>query len=45
MKDPAYEAGLSVRRRVLGDAHVDRALKNATTFDEDFQDLAAPRMG
>ena len=22
MKDPAYEAGLAVRRRVLGDAHV-----------------------
>ncbi|HXD89703.1 MAG TPA: carboxymuconolactone decarboxylase family protein, partial [Candidatus Binataceae bacterium] len=40
MKDPAYEAGLSVRRRVLGDAHVNRSLKNATTFDEDFQDLA-----
>ncbi|HZC45425.1 MAG TPA: 4-carboxymuconolactone decarboxylase [Candidatus Acidoferrum sp.] len=40
MKDPAYEAGLAVRRRVLGNAHVDRALKNATAFDEDFQDLA-----
>jgi 4-carboxymuconolactone decarboxylase len=39
MKDPAYEAGLAVRRRVLGDAHVDRALKNATAFDEEFQDL------
>jgi 4-carboxymuconolactone decarboxylase len=40
MKDPAYEAGLAVRRRVLGDAHVDRALNNASPFDEDFQDLA-----
>ena len=39
MKDPAYEAGLAVRRRVLGDAHVDRALKNASAFDEEFQDL------
>ena len=39
MKDPAYEAGLAVRRRVLGDAHVTRSLENATTFDEDFQDL------
>ena len=39
MKDPAYEAGLAVRRRVLGDAHVKRSLENATTFDQDFQDL------
>src|SRR5258707_12427032 len=39
MKDRAYEAGLAVRRRVLGDAHVKRSLDNATTFDEDFQDL------
>jgi 4-carboxymuconolactone decarboxylase len=39
MKDPAYEAGLAVRRRVLGDAHVKRSLENATTFDEDFQEL------
>ena len=39
MKDPAYEAGLAVRRRVLGDAHVTRSLENATSFDEDFQDL------
>jgi len=39
MKDPAYEAGLAVRRRVLGDAHVKRSLEDATTFDQDFQDL------
>jgi 4-carboxymuconolactone decarboxylase len=39
MKDPAYEAGLAVRRRVLGDAHVKRSLESATAFDEDFQDL------
>ncbi len=39
MKDPAYEAGLAVRRRVLGDAHVKRSLENATAFDRDFQDL------
>src|SRR5579862_3596152 len=39
MKDPAYEAGLAVRRRVLGDAHVKRSLENATIFDEDFQEL------
>jgi 4-carboxymuconolactone decarboxylase len=39
MKDPAYEAGLAVRRRVLGDAHLKRSLENATSFDQDFQDL------
>ncbi len=39
MKDPAYEAGLAVRRRVLGDAHVKRSLEKATNFDQDFQDL------
>jgi 4-carboxymuconolactone decarboxylase len=32
-----FEAGLSVRRGVLGDAHVDRALAAATAFDADFQ--------
>ena len=40
MKKPStYEAGLAVRRRVLGDAHVNRSLENATDFDQDFQDL------
>src|ERR1700720_42273 len=39
MKDSAYEAGLAVRRRVLGDAHVKRSLESATSFDNDFQDL------
>ena len=39
MKDPAYEAGLAVRRRILGEAHVRRSLENATTFDDEFQDL------
>jgi 4-carboxymuconolactone decarboxylase len=39
-KDPAYEAGLAIRRRVLGETHVKRALQNATAFDEDFQELA-----
>ena len=34
-----YERGLEVRRAVLGDAHVDRSLKNATTFNEEFQEL------
>lgn len=32
-----YEAGMRVRRRVLGDAHVNRATSSATDFDRDFQ--------
>jgi 4-carboxymuconolactone decarboxylase len=32
-----YERGMRIRRQVLGDAHVDRALGNATPFDEAFQ--------
>ena len=40
MKDSSYDAGLAVRRRVLGDAHVKRSLDNATDFDREFQELA-----
>ncbi|MGY5044100.1 bifunctional 3-oxoadipate enol-lactonase/4-carboxymuconolactone decarboxylase PcaDC [Streptomyces sp. 900105755] len=36
--DP-YEAGLKVRREVLGDAHVDRALAQADEFSGDFQEF------
>jgi 3-oxoadipate enol-lactonase/4-carboxymuconolactone decarboxylase len=32
-----YEPGLAVRRAVLGDAYVDRALARADSFTEDFQ--------
>jgi 4-carboxymuconolactone decarboxylase len=39
MADDRYEAGLAVRREVLGDAHVDRAIAGATGFTADFQDL------
>jgi 4-carboxymuconolactone decarboxylase len=35
--DDLFQRGLAVRRKVLGDAHVDRSLKNATGFDRDFQ--------
>jgi 4-carboxymuconolactone decarboxylase len=31
--------GMTVRREVLGDAHVDRAVAGATAFTGDFQDL------
>lgn len=34
-----YRQGLATRRQVLGDHHVDRALANATEFDEPFQSL------
>ena len=34
-----YEQGMKVRRQVLGDAHVDKALKSRTKFTEEFQDL------
>jgi 4-carboxymuconolactone decarboxylase len=34
-----YEKGLSVRRAVLGDAHIDRSLKNRNEFNQEFQDL------
>jgi 4-carboxymuconolactone decarboxylase len=34
-----FEAGLKVRRQVLGDAHVDRSLAGRTPFNEEFQEL------
>lgn len=34
-----YEAGLAVRREVLGDTHVQRSLDNRTSVNTDFQDL------
>jgi 4-carboxymuconolactone decarboxylase len=37
--DPFYDAGLKVRREVLGDEHVDRALERANELTEPFQDF------
>ena len=34
-----YEKGLTVRRAVLGDAHVDRSLAKRNAFNEEFQAL------
>ena len=34
-----YKAGMKIRRRVLGDAHVDAAEANKSGFDEAFQAL------
>jgi 4-carboxymuconolactone decarboxylase len=39
MSQEEYDAGMTVRRAVLGDEHVDRAIANTTDFTEDFQDL------
>lgn len=33
------DAGMKVRRKVLGDAHVDRAVANTTPLTAEFQDL------
>ncbi len=38
MSDP-YDAGMRVRREVLGDAHVDAAIERTTPFTADFQTL------
>jgi 4-carboxymuconolactone decarboxylase len=34
-----YTNGLAVRRAVLGDAHVDRAMKGRSDFNQEFQEL------
>jgi 4-carboxymuconolactone decarboxylase len=34
-----FEGGLRARRAVLGDAHVDHALRDKTALTEEFQDL------
>jgi 4-carboxymuconolactone decarboxylase len=38
MDDPRFEAGMRVRREVLGDEHVDRATASATDFSRPFQE-------
>jgi 4-carboxymuconolactone decarboxylase len=38
MSDPVHDAGMKVRREVLGDEHVDRAVAGTTAFTEPFQD-------
>ena len=37
MSDETYKRGMKIRREVLGDAQVDRAEANKTSFDVDFQ--------
>lgn len=37
--DGRHQDGMAVRREVLGDAHVDRAVAGTTPFTAEFQDL------
>lgn len=37
--DERRDDGMKVRRAVLGDAHVDRTVKNRNSFNEDYQDF------
>jgi 4-carboxymuconolactone decarboxylase len=37
MDQKRYDTGLAMRRKVLGDAYVDRALQNVDDFNRDFQ--------
>jgi 4-carboxymuconolactone decarboxylase len=39
MSDDPYDAGMRVRREVLGDAHVDRATENTTELTAPFQEF------
>ena len=34
-----HDKGMAVRRKVLGDAHVDKTIEQKTDFDADFQDF------
>ncbi len=39
MTEDAHERGMRIRREVLGDEHVDRAVEGATEHTADFQDF------
>jgi len=39
MKNSPQEIGMHIRREVLGDGHVDRAMANTTPFTAPFQDF------
>jgi len=39
MNSEKYKAGMAVRREVLGDEHVDRAIAGATDFTKPLQDM------
>jgi 4-carboxymuconolactone decarboxylase len=37
MADDLYDKGMAIRRKVLGDAYVDRAMEGVDDFNRDFQ--------
>src|SRR5689334_21540524 len=39
MSQEGHDAGMNVRRQVLGDAHVDRAIDRTTYFTDPFQEF------
>ena len=39
VKEALYKAGLAVRRKILGEAWVEKSLKGRTPFTADFQDM------
>ena len=39
LKEALYQAGLAVRRKILGDVWVDKVLATRTAFTADFQDM------
>ena len=39
MEDELYKAGMEVRRKILGDAHVDRANARTKSYSREFQDM------
>jgi 4-carboxymuconolactone decarboxylase len=39
MSSEEYDAGMRVRREVLGDEHVDRAIESTTPVTEEFQEF------
>ena len=41
MSTDLYKRGLEIRRRVLGDEYVDRALANVDAFNSEFQELVS----
>jgi len=38
-KGDPYDAGMAMRRSVLGDEHVDRSIANTTAFNREFQEM------
>lgn len=39
MTKSKFDKGMEVRKRILGEAHVERSWANATEFDRDFQEF------